>query len=137
MYCDNYYAISILKPFLNEKSTAGCCNTSCNYVSFHWHFYPLFKIIRCLSKTLVTKTIWFLLVNTTWKWQNVTNYWKNRNKKFCGLFRYDVIQERAWFRAFLTLILEKMVFTSKYNMEMTKREKIIEKYEKKIWGDFF
>ena len=48
-----------------------------------------------------------------------------------------MIQERAWFRAFLTLILEKMVFTSKYNMEMTKREKIIEKYEKKIWGDFY
>ena len=30
-----------------------------------------------------------------------------------------------------------MVFTSKHNMEMTKSEKIIEKNEKKIFGDFF
>ena len=35
MYCDNYYAISTLTPFLNEKSTAGCCKMSCNYLSFH------------------------------------------------------------------------------------------------------
>ena len=41
---------STLTPFLNEKSTARCCNTSCNCVSFHWYFCPLFKIIRCLIK---------------------------------------------------------------------------------------
>ena len=35
MHCDNYYAISTLTPFLNEKSTPGCRNTSRNYVSFH------------------------------------------------------------------------------------------------------
>ena len=26
--------------------------------------------------TSITETIWFLLVNTTWKWQKVKNYWK-------------------------------------------------------------
>ena len=57
--------------------------------------------------TSITETIWFLLGNTTWKWQKVKNYLKKRNKNFADFLWYDAIPERVCFRAFLTLIFTK------------------------------
>ena len=60
--------------------------------------------------------------------------------KWCSVFsfnrRYDVIQERAWFRACLTLIFKKGCFF-KHNMEMTKSEKLLKKTKKKFLWIFF
>ena len=55
--------------------------------------------------TLISKR-WFLLAKTTWKWQKEKRYWKKR-KKLGEFFRYDVIQERMWFRGLLTPIFKK------------------------------
>ena len=60
--------------------------------------------------------------------------------KWCSVFsfnrRYDVIQERAWFRACLTLIFKKGCFF-KHNMEMTKSEKLLKKTKKNFLWIFF
>ena len=60
---------------------------------------------------------WFLLANTTWKWQKVKSYWKKWKKIFGGFFRYDVIQERPWFRVFLTPIFNNFFRTAFKQLE--------------------
>ena len=42
---------------------------------------------------------------------------KNEKKIFGDFFRYNVIQERAWFRAFLTLILNNYSRTAFKQLE--------------------
>ena len=37
---------------------------------------------------------------------------KTKKKKFQDFYRYDVIQERAWFKAFLTPILDNFFRTT-------------------------
>ena len=80
---------------------------------------------------------WFLLANTTWKWQKVKNYWKKRKKLFGNFFWHDVIQESAWFRALLTSIFKKTVFTSKHTIEMAKSERLLKKKKKIFFRGFF
>ena len=62
---------------------------------------------------------------------------KNNIKNFADFIRYDVIQERAWFRALLTPIFKKDGFTSKHNMEMAKSENFLKKTKKKFLRIFF
>ena len=53
-----------------------------------------FTIFWCILLTGVVQSSpntyfhkrWFLLANTTWKWQKVENYWKKRKKNFRGFF---------------------------------------------------
>ena len=62
---------------------------------------------------------------------------KNEKKFFWNFFRYDVIQERAWFFTYFHLFSKKMVFSSKHNMEITKSEKLLKKTKKKFSEIFF
>ena len=62
---------------------------------------------------------------------------KNEIKIFADFFRYDVIQERAWFRAILTPIFKKIFFTSKHNMKMANSEKLLKKPKKIFSGILF
>ena len=56
-------------------------------------------------------------------------------KKFADFFWYSIIEESAWFTAFLTFIFKRDFFSSKQNMEMIKSEKLLKK--KKRLGGFF
>ena len=90
-----------------------------NTVKFTIFWYILLTGVVQSSPNTYFQKRWFLLANTTWKWQKVENYWKNPLKKniFENFFRYNVIQERAWFRAFLTLIFNDYFRTSLKQLE--------------------
>ena len=89
-----------------------------NTVKFTMLWYILLTSVVQSSPNTYFQKGWFLLAKTTWKWQKVKNYWKKTKKKFSGFFFwYNVIQERAWFRAFLTLILNNYFRTAFKQLE--------------------
>ena len=75
---------------------------------------------------------WFLLANTTWEWRKVENYWKKRKKNLGDFFRDDVIQERAWFRAFLIPIF-KIFFRTDFKQLENQTFKISSQFSKCFW----
>ena len=57
-----------------------------NTVKFTIFWYILLTGVVQSSPNTYFQKRWFLLTNTTWKWQKVKNYWKKRKKKFRGFF---------------------------------------------------
>ena len=64
-------------------------NTStklCNTGKFTIFWYILLTVVVQSSPNTYFQKRWFLLANTTWKWQKGKNYWKKTKKKFSGIF---------------------------------------------------
>ena len=57
-----------------------------NTVKFTIFWYILLTGVVQSSPNTYFQKRWFLLANTTWKWQKVKNYWKKRKKNFRGFF---------------------------------------------------
>ena len=108
----------------------------CGFFSIWRH--PRKGMVQCFPNTYFQKR-WFLLANTTWKWQNVKNYWKKQTSKqkkkgFFSIWRHSkkgVVEsssnaffQKRWF------LLVKTTWTDK-------KWKIIEKKTKKIFRKFF
>ena len=115
-------------------------------VSITWHNTVKFTIFWYILLTGVVQSSpntsfqerWFLFANTTWKWQKVKNYWKKRKKKkknFGNFFRYDVIQERARFRAFLRPISNNF-FTTNFKQLENQTLKISSQFSAYFWRYF-
>ena len=60
--------------------------TLCNTVKFTSFWYILLTDVVQSSPDTYFQKRWFLLANTTWKWQKLKNYWKKRKKNFSGIF---------------------------------------------------
>ena len=113
-------------------------------VSKTLHNTVKFSIFWCILLTGIVQSSpntyfqkrWFLLANTTWKWQKVKNYWKKRRKKiFEDFFPYDVIQERAWFRAFFAPIFNNF-FRTIFKRLKNQTLKISSQFTKQFWRYF-
>ena len=82
-----------------------------NFLEFFpiWR-HPIKGVVQSSPKAYFQKR-WFLLANAAWKWQKVKNYWKNAKKiiNFRDFSWYDIIQERTWFRVFLTPIFKNFL----------------------------
>ena len=73
-----------MADYFDEVST-----TLRNTVKFTIFWYILLTGVVQSSPNTSFQERWFLLANTTWKWQKVKNYWKKRKKKkkkFRGFF---------------------------------------------------
>ena len=81
----------------------------CGFFSIWRH--PRKGVVQSYLNTYFQKKN-FLLANTTWKWQTVKNYWKSRKNIFGDFVQYDVVQKRAWFRAFLSPIFDNLFRTA-------------------------
>ena len=55
----------------------------CGFYSIRRH--PRKSVVQSSPNTYFQKR-WFLLANTTWKWQKVKTFWNKRKKNFRGFF---------------------------------------------------
>ena len=96
---------------------------------------------RCLvlsSPNIYFQKRWFLLANTTWKWQKVKNYWKKTKKKsFGGFFLIWHHPRKGMVQSSPNTYFQKRWFLPANTTWKWQKVKIIEKNEKAISGIFF
>ena len=84
----NQLQIFKMVDYFDDVSTALRNNVK---FTIFWNIL-LTGVVQSSPNTYFQKR-WFLVANTTWKWQKVKSYWKKWQKKFSGIF-FDIRHPR-------------------------------------------